>query len=472
MVKNLKIKKKIKNMSLIKKGIAIGSIAIVISTAVVSVNSIKKQALEEVKSSQEESTKRKNELQKLYDLYCLQDKTKDFYTVEDYKNNGITMEELVKDGDTTIYKIIEIDTKKCDVDILSTITDLLGFVPKTKNVKISHNFNNIKSDAKLEDVIANIKTFNIDSRNKKIIEEIIYGYGKSNINTNNLYNNLINIQLIENENISASYYEPGENVIVMQPYEYYEKELESAKILLEMGILDNDTYNAMKSEYKYVMCHEMAHACTLKNSDEEFINVEDIIAIVDSNNQITQVSMLGNFIDEGKADYITNEVTGLKPNLIYAYPENLMSIIAIKNMLNIDIESLDVDSILKKGVELGFSKKDMLYYITDFDSALCEHKYMTSTQKFYDSTYFENVFNLLIDNYIRVRQDQGISNDEIQIVLNQILDEICEKIQISNKNGEEIIESGIGAIHVSLDHLKECIDNLTNNKTYSLKFKG
>ncbi len=395
-------------------------------------------------------------------------------TVDELKKCGVTFD-LVDDksivyGDVLIYKVNNIDLERIPKNII--------FEGLEKNYKRVDNIN-FDTNVTWDDCIKEIKNKKIDEKYEKLLINVVEKYKSLGLEKGLplLYNNIKNSEFVMDPlHPSAMFQHFAHKLIIgSADIKNNEFELEGLRMLVNEGRLTEEEYNLSLTQDEYVITHEPGHMISVYYDDatNELLTSDGIYAVVEKgSNKIFDFIDLGQFLNEGFADYLTYEVINRKPTKMYGYSINQSIYLAIKEMFGLnsieELRTFNIDKFMNKLKEIGFS--------TIFDWALFFDQIVISdldilygrANEINEIDYTE-VLETFFQEYYDAQIKNGLSNEEIKEVFDRIIKNIRDRVAITNKNGDLVVEGTYSYTFMCTSCLEEYANYITSQKTKSLK---
>lgn len=373
---------------------------------------------------------------------CKSSKDKELLKLE---KNGVNVIECYKDNNYIFYNVEEIDFNKI-VDNDQVLFDLIDYriddyAAKFYKINKSNNFAEVTYD----EIIKLIEDKKISIYYKKMIIDIIKNMEKIGINNGVLYNNILNTNFIEDPNFSSGYFNPYQHTITLCKYN-----------------------GRMSNFYKQMIGHEFGHMISVCVDKDGLLSAERIYLLY-YNNKFEYVQ-LGKSLDEGYADYINYDLTGLMPNNIVGYPTVQCFYLAFKEMLNLnDMQFINANDIIEGLVKKGLDINDIIYYLNYCDNLVYYSSEMTINGTIPTGNFDTNsLMKEFILKYIACEEKNGMSDYEIREVLDKLINEYKTRIGLIDNNNKLYILSPNTNDFICLTELEETINNRLNLKNKTL----
>ena len=460
--KNLNESKRIKSSLKTKLAKKIAIPALISSIAMSSLSGCGKTENEDITIETNEDYSNDNDLQE-----------NTFLKLEDLTNMGYKLEKVVDESKTmygaSVYNLTSYDFSKTSNNPYKLLKNKYN---NTYDVPLDANVT-------WDDCIELINKKNIDENYKEIFRNAINGYKELGLNNGLpiLYDNIKNTDFIVDLSIASAYFDSYDHKLVIGNINIKkDKNLYNQLVLAkDKGIFSENEFNDILEQEKYILTHEFGHMLSSYYNEKtgDDLSHIDYYALVDPYNEdVLGIVQLGKFLSEGFADYMVYETNKMKPNRALGYPINQCLYITIKEMLDLDINELikiDTIKLTNKLKEFGiiepFDHVSLFESSTEIDYSLMDGNL---EQQKIDFTFY---LDLLFYDYYCAQLNKGIKEEEIQKKLNNIIEIIKKRVQITSKGQDLYAEGSAGLTYINLCYLKNHIDNLWCDENTKQKIK-
>ena len=389
--------------------------------------------------------------------------------LEELEKCGVELEKVADGsmyyGDASIYMIKKMEIKKLPKNIL--FEGLQYDYNRVDSVDLNTNVT-------WDDCIALIDSKDFKEEYKTILKNAVENY--KNLDLDNaipiLYENIRSSKFVMDKTHPAAMFDAQGHRLVFGSINVGEdKELYNQMVQLkELGFYTDEDCELLLEQHIYIGTHEPGHMTSSyydPKTGDSYNTYDYYIAVDNQTKEVLDIIQMGKFAGEGYADYLTYEGTKRKPCKMYGYSVNQCFYLACIDVLGInsldELRTLNTEKLIEKLGEFGFE--------SPFDWAMIFERIVTLD---YNALYNMEANNIdltealitFLDEYYSIQKNKGISDEEIEKSISNIIDTIGKRVTTTENNGEKTVQATAGFTTISLDTVEQYYESYDPNEYY------